>query len=119
MNFGSVVSPVAAPSPSGYQQNAYAQDMSPAQRASLDQEDRKGNIVQSLGLDKLASGLTGGGGSGGGHGGGGSLGGSGSGEGSVGETASQAWETAKGWVGALGKKAAETEEQVWKRINGN
>ncbi|KAK5135483.1 hypothetical protein LTR08_005272 [Meristemomyces frigidus] len=90
--------------PPGYQQNVYAQEMSPAQRASLDMETRRESIAAQLGL-------TGGENSGGGHGG---FGGSGS-EGTAGEM----WGKAKGWLNSAGTKLAETEEQVWRSINGN
>lgn len=34
------------------------------------------------------------------------------------ETAGQAWNMAKGWLSTAGQKLAETEESVWKKING-
>lgn len=88
--------------PSGYQQNVFAQEMSPAQRASLDAqqaEDRRGSFLDGLG------------GVGGSTGGGLAGGGSSSGEGDM-------WSQVKGWVGAAGSKAAEIEGEVWRRVNG-
>lgn len=29
------------------------------------------------------------------------------------------WDGIKGWAGVVGKKMAETEEEVWKRIGGS
>lgn len=29
------------------------------------------------------------------------------------------WEGVKGWAGVVGKKMAETEEEVWRRIGGS
>jgi len=88
--------------PSGYQQNIYAQDLSPAQRSSLDQETRKESIAAQFGFggDSFRAQSTV------------------SGDGNVGEAAGQAWNTAKGWLSTAGQKLAETEESVWKKING-
>ncbi|GAB1726632.1 hypothetical protein NU195Hw_g8325t1 [Hortaea werneckii] len=84
--------------PPGYQQNVYAQEMTPAQRASLEGEQRREGFAAQLG----------GGLGGGGNGGDGGVGGEGEG----------VWGTAKSWLGAAGSKLAETEEEVWRRING-
>ena len=89
--------------PSGYQQNVFAQEMSPAQRASLDAqeaEDRRGSFLDGLG------------------GGVGSTGGGLSGGGSSGGAEGDVWSQVKGWVGAAGSKAAEIEGEVWRRVNG-
>lgn len=106
LNMGPVSSP-AASGPPGYQQNAYAQDLSSAQRASLDQQERResltnGGLLNSLGL--------------------------GNGEKSLGETvgfqdsgatptAGDMWNSVKGWASAAGEKLAETEKAVWERVN--
>jgi hypothetical protein len=103
---GPLSSPAAPPG--GYTQNAYAQDMSPAQRASLDvaeeNEGRSGSLWNAL------SGV---GGAGGAEGGGGSASAS---------TGEGAWGAVKGWVGAttasVGTKLAEAEGEVWKRVGG-
>lgn len=87
--------------PAGYQQNVYAQELNPAQRASLEQETRREGVM----------------GFGGGEGFGGVGGGGGGSEGARGEEGSM-WNTAKSWLGVAGNKLAETEEEVWKRING-
>lgn len=118
LNLGPVASPnagtddrrVSTEHPPGYVQNAYAQEMSSAQRASLEQEEgRKGSLVQTLGLSPAA-----GGGAGGVLGGvGGAGGGGGAGEGLEG-----AWNVAKGWIGKAGTALAEGEQEVWRRING-
>lgn len=98
LNLGPVTStPATAEHPPGYQQNVYAQEMSPAQRASLDQETRRESIAAQLGLT-----------------GGENDGLGGSNEGKAGEM----WNAAKGWLSTAGAKLVETEEQVWKRING-
>ncbi|KAK5122262.1 hypothetical protein LTR85_004172 [Meristemomyces frigidus] len=98
LNLGPVNStPASAEHPPGYQQNVYAQEMSPAQRASLDQETRRESIAAQLGLT-------------GGEKDGLSVGG----EGKAGDM----WNAAKGWLSTAGAKLVETEEQVWKRING-
>lgn len=97
LNFGPVGGTVPTASsahPSGYQQNVFAQEMSPAQRASLDAqeaEDRRGSFLEGLG----------------GSAGGGEKGGEG-----------DMWSQVKGWVGAAGSKAAEIEGEVWRRVNG-
>ncbi|KAK4548586.1 hypothetical protein LTR36_009496 [Oleoguttula mirabilis] len=97
LNLGPVIStPASAEHPPGYQQNVYAQEMSPAQRASLDQETRRESIAAQLGLVGETDGL-----------GGGSDG-----------KAGDMWNAAKGWLSTAGAKLVETEEQVWKRING-
>ncbi|KAK4554948.1 hypothetical protein LTR86_008096 [Recurvomyces mirabilis] len=114
LNLGPVASPavgmpqdprISSEHPPGYVQNAYAQDMSSAQRASLDQETRRESFVTQLGLGSDGTRSGGDGGRGGG--------GEGWGEGVEG-----AWSAAKGWLGKAGTAIAEGEEQVWKRING-
>ncbi|KAK5111034.1 hypothetical protein LTR62_005409 [Meristemomyces frigidus] len=118
LNFGPVASPavgssqdrrVSSEHPAGYVQNVYAQDMSPAQRASLDQDTRGESFVSQLGLGGVGSSL------------GDGMKGSGGG-GRVGEGWSEgvegAWSAAKGWLGKAGEVIAEGEEEVWKRING-
>ncbi|KAI7166590.1 hypothetical protein D0869_00476 [Hortaea werneckii] len=97
--------------PPGYQQNVYAQEMTPAQRASLEGEQRREGFAAQLG------GAFGGnaGPRDGGLGGGMMGGNAGSGVGGEGEGV---WGTAKSWLGAAGSKLAETEEEVWRRING-
>lgn len=102
LNLGPVSStPASAEHPQGYQQNIYAQEMTPQQRASVDQETRRESIAAQLGLT-----------------GGGEKGFGGEGAGTGNEAVGNAWNAAKGWVGAVGAKLAETEEQVWKRISG-
>ncbi|KAF2772980.1 hypothetical protein EJ03DRAFT_150547 [Teratosphaeria nubilosa] len=115
LNMGAVGPPGHTPTvnsehPSGYQQDIYAQEMSPAQRASLDREDsaRRPGLVQSLGLSP--------GGSAGGQGLGG-VDGIVNGQ-DMSEMAGKAWESAKKWFGDASTKLAETEEEVWRRING-
>lgn len=108
MNLGPVNPPpsVSASHPTGYQQNLFAQEMSPAQRASLDQqeaEDRRGSVFAGLP-------------------GGANGGGSGSGGGVMGEDASQTagnvWNAVKGWASAAGSKAVEMEAAAWKKFDG-
>ena len=85
--------------PPGYQQNIYAQEMTPAQRSSLEEQERRESII---------GGLTGGGSSSG-------MGG----DTTATDTAGNAWNALKNWAGAAGEKLAETEEIVWKKINGH
>nr|POE88060.1 hypothetical protein CFP56_11289 [Quercus suber] len=110
LNMGPVGSPVAS-GPLGYQQNAYAQDLSPAQRASLDQQEHResfasGGLMNNLGLgggDKtLGGGLTE------------TMGFQESG---AAATAGDMWNSVKGWASAAGEKLAETEKAVWERVN--
>lgn len=118
LNFGPVASPtaggyqdanrrVSSEHPAGYVQNVYAQELSPRQRASLDQETRRESFVDRLGL--------------GGVGGGGSSEQSLSGERTVSEGVSVegAWDAAKGWWNKAGTAIAEGEQEVWRRINGH
>ena len=93
LNLGPVTSP-AAQHPLGYHQNVNAQDLSSAQRASLEGQERKESIVPALG------GL-------------GSMGGD-----AASETAGNMWNTVKGWASTASEKLVETEESVWKQING-
>jgi len=37
---------------------------------------------------------------------------------SASDTAGSMWSTVKGWANTAGEKLVETEESVWKRING-
>lgn len=90
--------------PPGYQQNAYAQEMSPAQRSSLEEQERRESIVAGLGF----------GGGGGSASAASPVGGDG-GEDSLGNM----WNAVKGWANTAGEKLAETEESVWRRINGH
>lgn len=80
--------PPPASHPPGYQQNVFAQEMSSAQRASLEQHERnEGLSLGSTGND------------------------------STNDTVGNMWNAVKGWATVAGTKLAETEEQVWKRIN--
>lgn len=99
LNLGPVAGQApASEHPPGYQQNIYAQELTPAQRASLEQEAGREGFAAQLGVGERT---------------GGGIGGDGAGEG-VGDV----WKTAKSWLGAAGSKLAETEEEVWRRING-
>jgi hypothetical protein len=95
---------VSSEHPPGYQQNIYAQEMTPEQRASLDQETRRESFVDKFGLG------------GDGDGRGGSPGGLGGGD--MGETVGKAWEGAKGLLSAAGKQLADAEEKAWRWANG-
>ena len=87
VNLGPVAhEPLSGHAP-GYQQNAFAQEMSPAQRSSLEQQERKESVMGSLGGDSAS------------------------------EAAGNMWNTVKGWASVAGEKLAETEENMWKRIN--
>lgn len=108
VNLGPVNPPpsVSASHPAGYVQNTFAQEMSPAQRASLDQQeaaDRRGSMF--AGLPGGPSGSA-----------------SGSGGRVMGEDASQTagnvWNAVKGWASAAGNKVAEAEAAAWKKIEG-
>jgi hypothetical protein len=88
LNLGPLSSP-----PAGYHQNSYAQEISSAQRASLEQHEQREGYAPGLGL--------------------------GAGSSSAGnDTAGNVWNAVKGWANVAGTKLAETEEEVWKRING-
>lgn len=99
LNFGAVPAPApitAGSHPPGYQQNTNAQEMTSAARASLDATERKeSNFGTNLGTNF-------------------SLGGGDS----TNETAGNVWNAVKGWATTAGKSLAETEKEVWKRING-
>jgi hypothetical protein len=105
------VHPQPSPSanhPTGYQQNLFAQEMTPAQRASLDQQeeaDRRGSMF--AGLPGGASG-----GASGRGGGGGVIGDDAS------QTAGNVWSAVKGWASAAGEKVAEAEAAAWKKLDG-
>jgi hypothetical protein len=88
LNLGPLSSP-----PAGYHQNSYAQEISSAQRASLGQHEQREGYALGLG--------------------------SGAGPSSAGsDAAGNVWNAVKGWANVAGTKLAETEEEVWKRING-
>jgi hypothetical protein len=92
MNFGAAPAPQiqAGSGPPGYQQNVHAQELTPAARASLEQEEqRRPSLAANLGL----------------------------GGDSTNDTAGNVWNTVKGWANAAGTTLAETEKEVWKRIN--
>ena len=91
--------PVSAQHPPGYRQNSYAQDLNPAQRSSIEEQERRESLVPGIG------------------GGGGRGSGAMNWEGGN-EAVGNMWSTVKGWVGVAGDKLAETEETLWKRING-
>ncbi|USW48702.1 hypothetical protein Slin15195_G020210 [Septoria linicola] len=99
LNFGAVT-PIAggiapASHPPGYQQNAMAQEMSSAARASLDATERRESLAGGGVFG--GAGLTGGAGSGGE---GGSV-----------------WDTVKGYATAAQKGLIEVEQKAWDRIN--
>ncbi|CZT22799.1 uncharacterized protein RCC_08505 [Ramularia collo-cygni] len=92
LNFGAAPAPQiqAGSHPPGYQQNVMAQEMSSTARASLEQQDqRRPSIVPNL-----------------------NIGGD-----SANDTAGNMWNAVKGWASAAGSTIAETEKEVWKRIN--
>jgi hypothetical protein len=100
LNLGPVTAnaaPSPAARPEGYVQNAHAQEMSAAQRSSLEEQERRESVFSGVGL-------------------GGNAGGSA--EGGVGETAASAWTAVKGFMGTAGEKLAGAEEEVWRRLNG-
>ncbi|KAK3114053.1 hypothetical protein LTR53_008017 [Teratosphaeriaceae sp. CCFEE 6253] len=115
LNFGPVASPtvggsssssypdasrrISSKHPPGYVQNVYAQDLSPAARASLDQETRRESLADRMGFAR-----------------GGEAGSAG--ERGVGESVNEAWDAAKGWFNKAGAAIAEGEQEVWRRING-
>ncbi|EME49359.1 hypothetical protein DOTSEDRAFT_68213 [Dothistroma septosporum NZE10] len=93
VNFGAVPAPtptIVGSHPPGYHQNVDAQEMSSAQRASLDAEQRRGSFAPGLG-----------------------MGGNDSNDFSAGSV----WNTMKTYANFAGNKLAETEKEVWKRIN--
>jgi len=90
----------------GYVQNPYASELSAAQRSSLEAQEAQERSRLSIGSFRglpLPS-LSGSGGSAG------EFQGDGAGDG--------VWSTVKGWASTAGNKAAELEEEVWKRMNG-
>jgi len=95
INFGAVPAPTATQAgshPPGYRQDLNAQEMSSAQRASLDASERREGPGQGFGM---------------------SMGG---GDASN-DTMASAWNAVRGWASAAGNTLAETEKEVWKRIN--
>ncbi|SMQ45814.1 unnamed protein product [Zymoseptoria tritici ST99CH_3D1] len=91
LNFGAAAAPQqiqAGSGPPGYQQNVHAQELTPAARASLEQEQSRPSMATNLGLSD-----------------------------STNETAGNVWNTVKGWASSAGTTLAETEKEVWKRIN--
>jgi len=82
--------PVSGP-PAGYQQNSFAQEISSGQRASLEQHEQREGYVPGSSFGAGAS---------------------------TNDTAGNVWNTVKGWANVAGTKLAETEEEVWKKING-
>ena len=93
INFGAVPAPTqtsVGSHPPGYHQNLNAQEMSSAQRASLDAEESRGSFAHNL-----------------------ELGGDSSNDLSAGSV----WNTMKSYATFAGNKLAETEKEVWKRIN--
>ena len=91
--------------PPGYQQNPYAAEMTSEQRAATN-----GGYIPGYRVGNQTPGTPGGGVMGGGGSHGGILGGGGGDE--------SVWGMAAGWLKGVGKKAAEIEESVWKRVNG-
>ena len=88
--------------PPGYQQNPYADALTPAQRTSQDIHDKSEQGASASVLSGLAPGalLPGRGGDGAGH-----------------EDGEGAWGTAKRWVGEVVGKVGEMEGEVWKKVN--
>ena len=128
MHVGSATSAPVSPvmGPPGYRQDCYAQEMTAAQRASLDMEVRRNSLAQqlegrrksfaqTLGFTREDSseGLVGN--AGGNNTGSGGYGSGGAGDGAAGDI----WGMAKGWWNTAGAKLAETEEVVWKRVGGS
>nr|POE64811.1 hypothetical protein CFP56_79440 [Quercus suber] len=105
LNMGPVSSPIAS-GPPGYQQNAYAQDLSSAQRASLDHQEQReslarGGLANTLGLGGRDNrGET-----------------DGFQESGAAATAGDMWNSVKGWASVAGERLAETEKAVWERVN--
>lgn len=94
LNLGPVTSPAqqqhSAGYGYGYHQNTSAQEMSSAQRTGYTQPPapKSEGILGGLGGD------------------------------AAGETAGDVWKAVRGWVGGVGEKLVETEESVWRAING-
>ena len=88
--------------PEGYRQNTSAQELSAAQRRSLEEQERRESAFSSVSLGGTA-----------GHGSGTGVGG---GDGGVGEAMGSAWTAVKGFMGTAGEKLAGAEDEVWKRI---
>ena len=91
LNLGPVSAPhdPQAQRPPGYLQNVHAQEMSSAQRSSLEEQERKESVLANIGGDAAS------------------------------ETAGNMWNTVKGWASAAGGKLAETHENVWKKVDGH
>jgi len=77
--------------PPGYQQNSYASELSSNQRRAQGAANNSSNL--------------------------GGLGGYGSSEKGSGIDTESMWSTAKSWVATAGEKIAETEQEIWRRIN--
>lgn len=91
LDMGPVTSSPAA-HPPGYQQNVYAQELSPAQRASLDQQEARekqsGNIFGDLSTPE------------------------------TGDTAENVWNAVKSFGAKVGETAAKAHTEAWKLIDG-
>ena len=96
--------------PEGYRQDTNAQEMSAAQRSSLEEQQRRESVFANVSV--------GGGGGATGTGTGIGIGGAGGAAEGVGAQAAQAWSAVKGVLGTAGEKLAEVEGDVWRRING-
>lgn len=92
---------VIAESPGGYVQNAYAQEMSAAQRASLEAQEAAERNVRRGSLQHIFAGARN--------------------DGDLPATAGEdgVWGAVRGWASGVGKKAVELEGSVWKRVNGD
>ena len=95
-----------APHQQQYVQDTSAQEMSAAQRVTLEEQERREGVFANVNLG-VGGDKTGG------------VIGTCEGEGVVvGETVGSAWSAVKSFVGTAGEKLAEVEEEAWKRING-
>ncbi|EMD00489.1 hypothetical protein BAUCODRAFT_28843 [Baudoinia panamericana UAMH 10762] len=95
---------ISAEHPPGYVQNAYAQEMSSAQRASLDQETKREGLAAQLGLT--------------GHSGFGAGTPSRVGDPDASDGVGGVLDAAKGWMNKAGAALAEGERSVWKWMDG-